>query len=322
MRSTAAVAGDDLEPVALGAHHRARLRPRSSSVGQRGPVDAARASPARRAATSGHGCRPRTRLWMRTAGSVQAIALSVLASFDGVGDALGGLRRLDRACPRRARRRSSTASAAPSSASVALDLDAGLVRPDRPAADREHRAGVELLHHAHDRDAGLGVAGDHRAMDRRRAAPARQDRGVHVDHAEPRNRQQRVGQEPAVGGDDAEVRLQGRSSGAGTPRRGAAPAAAPGCRARPRLPSSASARCDGPRPFGRSGCDTSDDHVVARARSAPRSVGTANAGVPKKTIRRAGGVTTCRRASASGSRRTIRSRLMPRSRSTKTMPSR
>ena len=57
-------------------------------------------------------------------------------------------------------------------------------RPDRAAANREHRARVELLDDAHDRDAGLAVAGDDGPVHRRRTAPARQERAVHVDHAE------------------------------------------------------------------------------------------------------------------------------------------
>ncbi len=41
---------------------------------------------------------------------------------------------------------------------------------------------------SHDRDAGLGVARQQRALDRRRAAPPRQQRRVHVDAAVPRPR--------------------------------------------------------------------------------------------------------------------------------------
>ena len=60
--------------------------------------------------------------------------------------------------------------------------------PNRPRGHGEHRPRIQLLDDPHDRDAGLGVAGDDRAVHRRRAALARQHRGVHVDHAEPRDR--------------------------------------------------------------------------------------------------------------------------------------
>ena len=63
---------------------------------------------------------------------------------------------------------------------------AGVARVDRHADDREHRAGVEAGVHLHDRDAGLGIAREQRALDRRRTAPARQQRRVDVDAAVPR----------------------------------------------------------------------------------------------------------------------------------------
>src|SRR3546814_8751063 len=53
---------------------------------------------------------------------------------------------------------------------------AGLVH--RRAADAPHAAGVEPRVHLHDRHAGLGIAGEDRALHRRRTAPARQDRAV------------------------------------------------------------------------------------------------------------------------------------------------
>ena len=89
-----------------------------------------------------------------------------------------------------------------------------------------------------------------------------------------------------------------------------------------------------PRPRGRSGCVTTPTTVCGEAASSASSVGTANSGVPKKTMRRGGTVATGGRMSVcvEGHHlparvsfwifRTIRSRLMPRRRSTKSAPSR
>ena len=71
---------------------------------------------------------------------------------------------------------------------------------DRECLLGRDRAGVELLHRLVDRDAGLLVPGEDRALDRRGAAPARKQRRVHV---EPEGAREQVGrdQEP-VGADD------------------------------------------------------------------------------------------------------------------------
>ena len=47
----------------------------------------------------------------------------------------------------------------------------------------EHRPGIEARVHPHDGDPGFAVAGKKRALDRRRAAPARQQRGMNVERA-------------------------------------------------------------------------------------------------------------------------------------------
>ncbi len=62
----------------------------------------------------------------------------------------------------------------------------------------------------HDRDARLPVSGDDGTVHRRRSTPARQERRVHVNHAERRDAEQLVGQELAVGRHDAEVRRESR----------------------------------------------------------------------------------------------------------------
>ena len=70
-----------------------------------------------------------------------------------------------------------------------------LLRRDRPR--------VELGRRAVDRDAGARVAGHQRALDRRGAAPARQQRRVHVEPERPR--EQRLRDQQAVRGDDDRV---------------------------------------------------------------------------------------------------------------------
>ena len=57
-----------------------------------------------------------------------------------------------------------------------------VVGPDRLGFSETHGAGVEPLGDPHDRHAGLVVAGHDRPLDRGGAAPARQQRRVHVDH--------------------------------------------------------------------------------------------------------------------------------------------
>ena len=96
-------------------------------------------------------------------------------------------------------------------------------RADRPrscrraiahALDHRHRAGVEALVHLHDGDAALLVAGHDGAVDRRRAAPARQQRGVHVETAEPR----RIEDRPSAGSGHRRRPPRRRRCARGTPR--------------------------------------------------------------------------------------------------------
>jgi hypothetical protein len=126
------------------------------------------------------------------------------------------------------------------------------------------------------------IAGQDGALDRRRAPPARQQRGMDVHTAPHRNIQHRLWQHQAIGDHDHQVRpqggeclllgaalsvwrlLHGQAVGEGQrlDRAGAQLAAAPG------------------RPV-RLGIDR--DHLV-RAVEQGRSTGTANSGVPAKTM--------------------------------------
>ena len=73
-----------------------------------------------------------------------------------------------------------------------------------PFAEQD-RTLVQPFAHLHDLDAGLAVAGHDGALDRRGAAPARQQRGVDVDAAEPRRLENGLGQDQAIGDDDGDI---------------------------------------------------------------------------------------------------------------------
>ena len=175
----------------------------------------------------------------------------------------------------------------------AQDRAAPRARPARRAASRrwcaarsarvpqQHRAGVQPRVHAHDGDAGLGVAGQDRRLDRRRAAPARQQARMDVQAAPPGRRQHRRRQDQPVGGDHRGIR-------APAPRRPPAPrrraAAAPACA--PVRPSSSAATCTGhrrsawPRPAGRGGWQYTAAIVVPRRRAARAAPGRRSRGCP------------------------------------------
>ncbi len=80
--------------------------------------------------------------------------------------------------------------------------------PKSSVADRDRllqgdRAGIEALGDAHDRDPRPLVAGQDRALDRRRAAPSRQQRRVHVEEFE--LGEKRLAQQLTEGADDADL---------------------------------------------------------------------------------------------------------------------
>ena len=91
-----------------------------------------------------------------------------------------------RACPRRARRAPRSARPRRAPTSTSCRSPAVSCSADGMAALEQHRAGVEALIELHDGHAGFGIAREDRALDRRGAAPARQQRAVDVHAAEPR----------------------------------------------------------------------------------------------------------------------------------------
>ena len=78
---------------------------------------------------------------------------------------------------------------------------------DRLGGAQVDRPGVQLRHRAHDADAGLGVARLDGPLHRRRAAPARQQRRVHVVGLV--GRQQRLADDGPVGAHQQRVRPGG-----------------------------------------------------------------------------------------------------------------
>lgn len=66
---------------------------------------------------------------------------------------------------------------------------AGMRSGDLNRPLQEHGTGVEAFIELHDRHAGARIAGEYGALDRSRAAPARQKRSVNIDAAECRERE-------------------------------------------------------------------------------------------------------------------------------------
>ena len=221
----------------------------------------------------------------------QSIGASAFSILRGVGHAVVRLRPWLRA---------GRAAAAPSAATISAAAERGqrvmqawrwcrrqrsASPPTSSMAPVSRPASICMM-----RDAGLGVAGLDRALDRRRAAPARQQRGVDVEAAAARGSVQHPRrQDQAVGGDHQHVGRAPRAAPPAPPRhrRRTAVQAQParlrhrqavleGERLDRRRPA---ASCRG-RPGGRAGSGTSaiSKPAACSAASATR----ANSGVPAK----------------------------------------
>ncbi len=88
------------------------------------------------------------------------------------------------------------------------EADRILSRSDLRRTHRQDRAVVELLVHAHDRDARLGITGKNRGRDRGRASMSRQQRRMYVDRTALRDRQHRARNDLPVRDDDKQIGLQ------------------------------------------------------------------------------------------------------------------
>ena len=89
-----------------------------------------------------------------------------------------------------------------------MQAAAGVVGTDGRADLEQHRPGIQASFHLHHGHPAFRVAGLDRPLDRRRTAPARQQRGVTVDAAEARNIQHHLRQDQAVGHHHQQVGLE------------------------------------------------------------------------------------------------------------------
>ena len=170
-----------------------------------------------------------------------------------------------------------------------MQLAIGLAA-DRRALGHQHRAGVEAFFHAHDHDAGFRIARHDRALDRRGAAPARQQRAMQIEAAELRRIEDRLRQQQSIGDDDRRIECRARRtvpaasasfsvSGVRTAslcveREFVRPATA---RSRGRAPSGAAAanrrrRCRGPAPISSASVGTAKSGVPMKASAGRRSL--------------------------------------------------
>ena len=85
----------------------------------------------------------------------------------------------------------------------------GRLAGDRAGRLRAEGTRVDALADPHDRDTGLFIASQDRTLDRRRPAPARQQRCMHVHAAGWRHSEHLIGQDTAIGGDAEHVGLGG-----------------------------------------------------------------------------------------------------------------
>src|SRR4051812_15163892 len=79
----------------------------------------------------------------------------------------------------------------------------------RNAALRQNRTRIEARIHFHDRYAGLAIAFEKRALDGRRAAPARQERCMDIQSSMRWNVEDRWRQEHAVSDDHHDIGARG-----------------------------------------------------------------------------------------------------------------
>ena len=127
-----------------------------------------------------------------------------------------------RASPAARSESASTNAVAPELGQARGERARRLARRDRRRHPVQHRPAVQPFVHLHDADTGLALSGENRVLDRRRAAEAGQQRGVHVDHSA----RERPGAPRASGCARRRPRRRGRPRAAGDSRgRGRRPAA-------------------------------------------------------------------------------------------------
>ena len=147
---------------------------------------------------------------------------------------------------------------------ASVDSPGVVLRREQEPALGGDRAGVELLHRLVDRDARLGVTRHQRALDRGGAAPARQERRVHV--------QPEAAVEQLFGDQQSRTRRRRPCRPEARARRSAGRAGARGSRAAPPRPWPEARRpCGRAPPAGRAASAAQRCHAGRRAaRARPR----------------------------------------------------
>ena len=184
-----------------------------TSTGSNAPSSPTRARQTIRSSSRAPMCgeSARTRLTSSCAGASGSSSRSSGPIFSAYVDALLGLR-LE---PRLVLREDVAQELGRDLGRARVDRAGVVLRRDREGTLRRDRPGVERLDRAVDRDAGLVVPGHERALDRRGAAPARQQRRMDVEPQ--RALEQLVRDQEAVGADDD--RVGGELDGLVEPRR-------------------------------------------------------------------------------------------------------
>ena len=99
-----------------------------------------------------------------------------------------------------------------------MQAAAGVFTRDRGKGLEQHGAGVQTGLHAHHGHAAFAVARFNCPLDRRRTAPAWQQRSVAVDTAQTRNIEHGLRQDQAIGHDHHQIRLERGQFGLGLRR--------------------------------------------------------------------------------------------------------
>ena len=102
----------------------------------------------------------------------------------------------------------STISSAPLAISRSCNSPAVISGIDGDTFGQRHRPGIEPRIHLHHHHAGLRVTCHDRPLDRRSAAPARQQRGMTIVRAKPRAIQNGLRQQKAVGDHNSNIGVQ------------------------------------------------------------------------------------------------------------------
>ena len=210
-RDRAARAGDG-QPLGPQAQHLAGPPGRcpSASASTTRGANSLSGAPSSIALAPGHGSTPRA--WAETARAGR----SKLEVAVGLGQHRRQrrrgviLRRQRDSCRPRSTAASRASSPAPERGELVGQRPGGVVVGDVERAHRRHRPGVEARLHAHDRHAGPRFAANDRPLDRRGAAQPGQQRRVHVAGPEPRQIEQLLRQDAAVGDDDEQIRGERR----------------------------------------------------------------------------------------------------------------